>query len=344
MSLPTINKTISELEAFEFVPFQEAIKHGLESIMTAHIVYPQVDPNQPATLSKVFLTEILRKQLGYEGLIITDSMEMEAISHFYGREKGTVLALQAGADLILACGEEEETQFQMIDAAVNAVEQGELDPTIIETAFKRSLKYKDKWVEPDYSSTKEEILAHCNNHSTQSILEKIACEGITVVQDNRKLLPLSFDRSTVIYQKTLNDENYIGYRKNPCPAIFTEAHYQLIALENSEPTLNDIAAIYNELSENELVILFINERRHLKTEWASLIENINNKTNEMIVVSLWNPQIINDIPYKDVTYIASFSNTSHVIQAVKMVIEGKVLPKGNTPVTILNRKRQNYDS
>ncbi|MFA9560338.1 beta-N-acetylhexosaminidase [Evansella sp. AB-rgal1] len=340
LSLPTINKTVTELEEFELVPFQEAMKHGLEAIMTAHIIYPLVDPDKPATLSRKFLTGILRKQYGYDGLIITDSMEMEAISYFYGKEQGTVMALEAGADMILSCGETYESQFLMMDAVVTAVEKGELKTETINNAYKRILHYKRKWVNPDYTSTKEEIIAHCNNPPTHDLMVKIACEGITVVQDDRKLLPISSDTCTVIYQRTLNDENYMGDRKNPCPTIFTEGNYQLRELNNVEPCTEESHTIYHSLKKDEQVLIFVNERRDVKEEWKKLIDLLYGKTKNIIVISLWNPQIINDIAYKDLTYIACFSNTSHVIQGVKKVIEGKVPPKGKAPVTIVNKESQ----
>ncbi|MDQ0253018.1 beta-N-acetylhexosaminidase [Evansella vedderi] len=340
LSLPTINKSIEELDQFELVPFHKSMKNGLEAIMTAHIVYPHVDPDKPATLSNEFLTEILRKGVGYEGLIITDSMEMEAISRFFGREKGTVMALQAGADIILACGQSYENQFKMIDAAVDAVEGGELDPSLINTAYKRNLKYKSKWVKPDFNSTVEDIIVYCNDDSIHQLMEEIACEGITVIQDDRRLIPIPPAKCTLIYQKTLNDENYMGDRKNPCPATFTEEHYQLIALENNVPTSKDTTEMVDRILPNEQVILFINERRNLREEWNSLIGEISKLTKNIIVVSLWNPQIYKEISDKEITYIACYSNTSHVIQGLKKIIEGKVEPKGTPPVTILKQGSQ----
>lgn len=340
LSLPSINKSMAGLQDFELVPFHESIKNGLEALMTAHIVYPKVDPDKPATLSKKFLTEVLREEVGFEGLIITDSMEMEAISQFFGREKGTVMALEAGADIILACGQNYENQWSMVEAAVQAVENGELDLSTIDTAFKRNIRYKTKWIKSEPVLSVDEIISFCNKASTHEKMVEIACDGITVVQDRKQLLPIDAENCTIVYQKTLNDENYMGDRRNPCPEVFQVDRYHLVALANNLPTSDEINTLSSQLEENEVVVVLINERRNLNPEWNNLIEGIRKKTQNIIVVSLWNPQIINEITCKEeITYIAAYSNTSHVMEGFKRILEGNVSPTGKTPVTLFTEGR-----
>ncbi|WP_338138493.1 glycoside hydrolase family 3 protein [Leptospira weilii] len=101
LGLPKIDKTLEELEKMELIPFRESIQQGAEVVMSAHIVYPKLDPNFPATLSSKILTEILREKMGFKGVIITDAMEMNAIDvHYKDRDPG-VLAILAGADILL---------------------------------------------------------------------------------------------------------------------------------------------------------------------------------------------------------------------------------------------------
>ncbi|MCC5816594.1 MAG: glycoside hydrolase family 3 protein [Leptospira sp.] len=101
LGLPVINKTLEELEELELIPFRNAIQSGAPVVMTAHILYPKIDDRYPTTLSKILLDDILRKRLGFEGVVITDAMEMHAISKNYQKEKPGVKALLAGADILL---------------------------------------------------------------------------------------------------------------------------------------------------------------------------------------------------------------------------------------------------
>ena len=118
-ALPHVDKTLEELEALELRPFA-ALAAEAPAMMTAHIVYPQIDPDHPATLSRPILTGILRERLGFDGVIITDALMMKAVHDHYGHAKAAVLALQAGADMPLAQGslEEQAATLNAIRAAV----------------------------------------------------------------------------------------------------------------------------------------------------------------------------------------------------------------------------------
>ncbi|MCJ1678073.1 glycoside hydrolase family 3 protein [Streptomyces sp. APSN-46.1] len=127
-ALPRIDVDLDTLVARELVPFRAAIEAGTKAVMSAHILVPSLDPTRPATLSPQILTGLLRKELGYEGLIVTDGMEMNAIAGTYGIERGSVLALAAGADAICVGGglADEDTVLRLRDALVAAVREGTL--------------------------------------------------------------------------------------------------------------------------------------------------------------------------------------------------------------------------
>ncbi len=101
LDLPVLPQSRARLEQVELPPFRAAIAAGIDSVMTAHLLLPELDPEQPATLSKAVLTDLLRRQMGFNGLVVTDALVMEAISARHGAAEAAVLAFEAGADLIL---------------------------------------------------------------------------------------------------------------------------------------------------------------------------------------------------------------------------------------------------
>ena len=127
-AVPHIDVDADVLNARELVPFRAAIAAGTRAVMSAHISVPALDPELPGTLSRGILTDLLRGELGFDGLIVTDGIEMRAISGTYGIERGTVLAVAAGCDAICVGGglHDELTVLRLRDALVAAVRAGEL--------------------------------------------------------------------------------------------------------------------------------------------------------------------------------------------------------------------------
>ncbi|MGK4582928.1 glycoside hydrolase family 3 protein [Kitasatospora sp. HPMI-4] len=128
LGLPVVDVDVDLLRSRDLVPFMAAIEAGAKAVMTAHIMIPALDPALPATLSRAVLSDLLRGSLGYQGLIVTDGIEMGAIADTYGTGEGTVLALIAGADAICVGGglADEETVLHLRDAIVEAVRAGRL--------------------------------------------------------------------------------------------------------------------------------------------------------------------------------------------------------------------------
>lgn len=128
LDVPVIKAGRAELDAVELVPFRAAIAAGVRAVMSAHLRVPALDAALPATLSRKIMTDLLRDELGFEGLIVTDGIEMRAISDRYGLAPAAVLALVAGADAICVGGDhaDEETATMLRDAIVAAVHSGEL--------------------------------------------------------------------------------------------------------------------------------------------------------------------------------------------------------------------------
>lgn len=134
-ALPTVDKSRAELDALELAPFKALAAHA-PAMMTAHIVYPQIDPERPATLSPELLGSILRRDWGYDGVVITDALMMKAVAERFGYARSAVMAIEAGADMVLAQGSPEE-QLVAIHALREAFASGRLTPQQGETANRR---------------------------------------------------------------------------------------------------------------------------------------------------------------------------------------------------------------
>ncbi|MEW2120755.1 glycoside hydrolase family 3 protein [Streptomyces sp. NPDC005474] len=138
-ALPRIDASRSVVLDRELSPFRAAVAAGTRAVMSAHILIPSLDPDRPATLSHPVLTDLLRGELGYTGLIVTDGMEMRAIAGTYGIERGSVLAIAAGADAICVGGglADDETVRRLRDALIDAVRSGELPEARLADAAER---------------------------------------------------------------------------------------------------------------------------------------------------------------------------------------------------------------
>ncbi|WP_433791150.1 glycoside hydrolase family 3 protein [Actinoplanes sp. CA-252034] len=137
--VPVIARSEAELAACELVPFRAAIAAGAQAVMTGHLLVPAWDPELPATLSPRILTGLLREELGFDGLIVTDGIEMQGVRRRYGLEGATVRALAAGVDAICVGGDhaDEQTAVRLRDAIVAAVRSGELPEERLRDAVAR---------------------------------------------------------------------------------------------------------------------------------------------------------------------------------------------------------------
>lgn len=149
LALPCVDKSLEELENLELIPFQAAIRAGVTAVMTAHILYPQIEPDPvPATMSRRIVQGILREKLGFQGIVISDCMEMAAIRSHYGIPEGTLAAFKAGVDLVeithhpLWCA---EAAVRILEAA----QAGELDMEEMDASVNRILQCKEQWIEPE---------------------------------------------------------------------------------------------------------------------------------------------------------------------------------------------------
>src|SRR5580765_4840103 len=146
LELPLIEHPPDRLRAVEFVPFRAAVQADVATIMTAHVFAPALDEKRPATLSRRVVTDLLRKELGFEGVILSDDLEMKAIASHYAVPEAAVLAIEAGCDGVLICSADYDSQARTLEALVRAVETGRLPYARVEDALKRQQRAKERFL------------------------------------------------------------------------------------------------------------------------------------------------------------------------------------------------------
>ncbi|HKM43761.1 MAG TPA: beta-N-acetylhexosaminidase, partial [Limnochordia bacterium] len=192
LALPVIQHSRERLDQVELLPFKEAIAQGVTGIMTAHVVFPAIEdtPGLPSTLSYQVLTKLLREELGFEGLIMTDCMEMAAIKETYGTVEAAVMAIEAGADMVLI-SQTEELQSSAFTALVAAVRSGRIAEERIDQSLARVRRAKEalQWEQPE--------LAVVGSQGHVEVVREAIRRSITLVrrQDN---LPLGNERVLVV--------------------------------------------------------------------------------------------------------------------------------------------------
>lgn len=158
LGLPSLNHDLNRLKSTELVPFQTAINNGVDMVMTAHIMLPQIDKEYPATMSKKILTDLLRDEMGYKGVIITDDLEMQAISKNWDLGEAAIKSVEAGADILLVC-HTIENQQKVYNALVQGVNDGKIDENRIDESVRRilRLKYQYKLSDKANNPTQDDI-------------------------------------------------------------------------------------------------------------------------------------------------------------------------------------------
>jgi beta-N-acetylhexosaminidase len=144
--LPLIEHPPDRLEAVELLPFRAAIDENVASIMTAHILIPALDHERPATLSPRIVNAMLKQKMGYQGLVLSDDLEMKAIAGRYGIPEATVAAIAAGCDAVLMCGAGQDAQAQALEAVIKAVEDDTLPLARVEDALARHRRVKARFL------------------------------------------------------------------------------------------------------------------------------------------------------------------------------------------------------
>lgn len=203
VTLPVINLSRDRLDAVELAPFRAGIEAGAAAVMVAHIVYPQIepDPHLPASLSPAVITGLLREELGFDGLILTDALDMDAIDTNFTYEAAAVLAVKAGVDLISSGpGVGLPLAERMIRAVVDAVRAGDISEARIDESARRILETKrrfgllDDWQPVDASAAP----ARVGTPEHAAVIDELFRAGVTLAYDRNDLIPVRPEQRVAI--------------------------------------------------------------------------------------------------------------------------------------------------
>ncbi|MGH7230557.1 MAG: beta-N-acetylhexosaminidase [Nitrospiraceae bacterium] len=177
LELPIVHASAERLRKLELVPFRHAIDNGLTTIMTAHVMYPSLDPQFPATLSPAILTALLRDELRFDGVIVTDDLEMRAIIDHYGIAEAVVLAFQAGADMLLIC-QDREREVAAMEALYQAVMDGTVPMARIDGSLRRVAHLKKRFLTPYTPADPRAAQRIVGSRAHHALLETVRGAGI----------------------------------------------------------------------------------------------------------------------------------------------------------------------
>lgn len=326
VTLPVVSHDRERLDTVELVPFRAGIEAGAEAVMVAHIWYPALEPqeNVPATLSSNIVTGLLREELGFDGLIMTDALAMDAIDTAYSLEDASVLAVQAGVDL-LAFGTNAglQTQGQAIQAVVDAVRAGAISEERINASVERILAVKARygildWQPLDAASAPERV----NQEAHEALVEEIFQAGVTLVYDENEVVPFTGEASVAfVYPATRSQI------MRECSAY--DSGIVWVGVSES-PQDEEIAWARSAARNVDTVVVFTQNAIGDPAQQALVNALPSEKT---MVVALWSPYDWTAFPGIS-GYVATYSPLRPAVPAACAMLFGAIPARGQLPVTL----------
>ena len=335
LSLPVVNYSMERLQKIELYPFKEAISAGVDAIMTAHILFTAIENRKiPATLSYKVLTNLLRESMGFKGIIMTDCMEMKAISTYFGTSKAAVMAVKAGADII-CISHTLSLQIESCNAIKEAVLNGEIAEKRIDESVDRIINMKRKYnlfENPYPDMQKVDKMVGCADH--REFAKSISSRSITLVKDRKGLVPVKYKRivsiSTEPAALTGADDTIIK-KETFCKAVKEElgGEAYVMLLDPDDDAIKNMV----EMCKGADVVIIGTYNANLNKGQAKLVNKINRINGNTIVVSLRNPydiMVFDDVP----AYICAYEYTKLSLKSVIDVLKGRQKAVGSLPVKI----------
>lgn len=325
VGLPVINHDREEFERLDLPPFAQAINSGVDAVMTAHIVVPALDPSgRPATLSHAILTGLLREELNYEGVIVTDSLAMEGVRTMFGDDRVPVEAIKAGADQLLM----PPKLGVAIDGVIKAVDDGEISlerldrsvERVLEMKMKRGL-YEHKPVDVGAVSRKLDSRAH------RSISRRVAEASITLLRNEDAALPVAPGAKVLV-------TGWGSTKVGVLAGALTDEGLAATAKTAIEPSAEEIAAVMAMAEAHEVVVVTTHSAGFgISAAQQRLVAALVGSGKPVLAVAIRNPY---DVAHHAETAAAlvTYGYADVSMTAVARVIAGKVAPSGKLPVAI----------
>ncbi|MBT2425506.1 beta-N-acetylhexosaminidase [Streptomyces sp. CB00316] len=334
--LPVIEHTRQEWEELDAPPFRAAIRARIDSVMTAHIVVPALDPSEdPATLSRPILTGILREELGYDGVVVTDSLGMEGVRTKYGDDRVPVLALLAGVDQLL----NPPNLSVAWNAVLEAVRGGEISEARVDESILRILRLKTRlglFRDPFVTGRGVDRTVGIRKHLLDA--DRIAERTTTLLADPGALLPLSrrtHRRLLVVGADPASPSGTTGPPTTTLAGAFTELGFSATALStgtapNQAKTAEAVAA-----AQGRDAVVVATYNITASSAQLALVEALVATGVPVVAVAVRNPYDAAHLTGRGVAAIlASYSWTDVELRAAARVIAGRAHPEGRLPVPV----------
>ncbi|GFE24586.1 glycoside hydrolase family 3 protein [Streptomyces nigrescens] len=335
VGLPYIHHSAEEWERLDAPPFRAAIAAGIDSIMTAHIVVPAFDPSEdPATLSRPILTGILRERLGYDGVVVTDSLGMEGVRVKYGDARVPVLALKAGVDQLL-----NPPDLSVAHGAVlTALREGELTERDLDTKLMRILLLKERrGLFKDPYTTHQAVDRAVGTRGHLAAADRIAERTTTLLRNDTGILPLSRLRERRVLVAGVDVAAPSGTGGPPTTVLaraLTELGFTATALSTGQtPTQQRIDEAVAALGERDAVVVATYNVTAASGQ-RKLVDALLATGKPVVQLAVRNPYDIAQLGGVRAA-LASYSWTDVELRAAARVIAGQRDPAGRLPVPIM---------
>lgn len=331
--LPQLKFDRARLDSLEMYPFRQLIKDGAPSVMVAHMNIPALDntPNIPSSISKKVVTDIIRTELGFRGLTVTDAMDMSGVKKFFPNGEADVMAIEAGHDLL----EVSENSGRAIDLVEKAIKSGRLSQADIDARVKKVLAAK-LWlglnqVKPVNTNRLYEDL---NTPAAQSLVQRISDAAVTLLKSDRGLKRFDPKKSTSIVSVGIDQVQ--DFEKGLALQL-TDFNQFFIKGDETEEQLKDLM---KESKDNRQIVLVIHDNRSrprsellLNDATKDFIDKIAGR--RTISVMFTNPYAMNSVDVmRSSSVLLGYQNDFFMQKAVLKVLLKQIKPEGKLPVTI----------
>lgn len=321
-------------------PFRSAVKAGVDSIMTGHELYPALDPDHVSTISYKIITELLKKEMEFEGIVITDSITMGGVSEFHSSDEAAVLAIKAGADMILFAGDSPSAFQKAIQKIKMAIQDGSLSLERIDDAVKRILKVKLKYgLFDNKSATPKDVYAK-QKKENYALSLKIARKTITLLKNDKNILPLPSDGSKKILVVTPKPFATVAMMDTVFPVgtslgvAVTSVMPEAAVVEYDLSSLKTDVEKILKAADSADVIVFGSFHAYFSDEISELPKKLKSMEKPVVVVGLTVPYDIERFPQVD-AFLAAYNPRSVSLVAAVEALFGKITPAGKPPVSVI---------